>query len=409
MRAAELGRYAAVAAAIGTILVFHRDAWGRAPTVSTIFFAAAAAMVVLMLALAAKGRRFILESLPDGRIVAVIPAFNEDPAMLEAVIRSLLAGTVVPDRIHVVDDGSLQPVVRVPLDRVEWHRQANRGKRSAQMFGLRTSWDADFVLTMDSDSIADRRALEHALRAFADPRVQAVTATCVVRNRTRSLLTRLTDLEVVTGNLVMRRARSVLGVVAPTSGPFSVYRARVIFDNAADYLASGTYGDDRRLTHYALLRGSVVACDEAVVEMEMPADVRTMFRQRTRWFQGYFRYLGWELRNLSGAALYLRVWNLVLVTAYPVIVGYALLVVPLVHGTLFWEAWVYWVLLLYAQTLHYLVDRPGMRLRDRFLAWLLLTPLLVPLQLLVVRPAMYWSLTRLRSLAWGTRDAAATP
>jgi hyaluronan synthase len=402
--AASLARYASVALAASSILVFHREAWGKPISISTAFFAVAAAMIVLMLALAARGRRFTFDSLPDGRIVAVIPAFNEDPATLRLAILSLLDGTVVPDRIHVVDDGSRVPLIPFAHPRVEWHRQPNRGKRAAQLFGLRTSWNADFVLTMDSDSIADRRALEHALRAFTNPIVQAVTATCVVRNRSQSLLTRLTDLEIVTGNFVMRRARSVLGVVAPTSGPFALYRARVLFDNAQDYLASGTYGDDRRLTHYALLRGEVVACDEAVVEMEMPANVLGVFHQRTRWFQGYFRYLGWELQHLSGPALYLRVWNLVLVVIYPVVVTYALLVVPLVHGFVFWEAWAYWITLLYAQTLHYLAERPGMRLRDRFLAWLLLTPLLVVLQMAIVRPAMYMSLTKLRSLAWVTRD-----
>src|SRR5207249_12256117 len=64
------------------------------------------------------------------------------------------------------------------------------------------------VLTVDSDSVADRRAIAEALRAFSVPSVQAVTALCLVRNRTAGLLTRLTDLETFTGTAVMRRARS---------------------------------------------------------------------------------------------------------------------------------------------------------------------------------------------------------
>jgi hyaluronan synthase len=99
------------------------------------------------------------------------------------------------------------------------------------------------------------------------------------------------------------------------------------------------------------------------------------------------------------------------VVVWPVVLAYALLVLPVVHGVMLWEAWVYWISLLYCQTLHYLADRPGMGRRDRFLAWLVLTPLLVPFQLVVVRPAMYWALTRLRSQAWATRgpEGAAVP
>jgi hyaluronan synthase len=280
------------------------------------------------------------------------------------------------------------------------------GKRWAQVNGLRGEDASEFVLTVDSDSIADRRALEHTLRAMSDPEVEAVTATCLVRNRRANLLTRITDVEVVTGNFVMRRARSVLGVVAPTSGPFALYRAPIFFDNVDDYVTSGTYGDDRRLTHYALMRGQVVACDEAIVEMVMPASPRALFRQRTRWFQGYFKYLRWELVNLSGAALLLRTWNLVLFISYPILVIYAIVVPNLAGNNVYWEAWLYWVAILYAQTLHYLAGRPNMSLRSRFAAWLFLTPLVFVVQLALIRPAMYYATTKLRSNSWGTRGAA---
>ena len=200
---------------------------------------------------------------------------------------------------------------------------------------------------------------------------------------------------------MFRRARSTLGVVAPTSGPFAVYRAAVLFENVRDYLTSGTYGDDRRLTHYALLRGPVVACDEAVVEMRMPETVSTLVRQRTRWFQGYFRYLTWKLEHLSGAAWLWRAWNLVLLISFPVVVVFALVVAPLLRDQWFWEGWLYWVGLLYAQTLHYVAGRPGMTRRARAVAWLFLTPLLLPYQLGLIRPAMYIAMTRTRSLVTG--------
>lgn len=364
----------------------------------------AAIVLIVQLILAARGRRFVDRPIPVGRVMAVVPTYNEDPALLHACIRSLLAGTIVPDVIHVVDDGSSTPAPRFEHPKVTWHVQANQGKRVAQVNALLDEPSADFILTVDSDSIAAPTALEAALRALSDPRVQAVTATCIVANRTTNLLTRLSDLEIVTGNAIFRRARSTLGVVAPTSGPFAIYRAAVLFDNVRDYLTSGTYGDDRRLTHYALLRGDVVACDEAVVEMQMPDSAPKLIRQRTRWFQGYFRYLAWELEHLSGAALLWRAWNVVLLVTFPIVLTYALVVTPLLRGHWFWEAWLYWIGLLYAQTIHYLAGRPGMTRRARAAAWLFLTPLLLPYQFGLIRPAMYLAVTRTRSLAWVTRD-----
>jgi hyaluronan synthase len=389
------------------IIVAHVTQWTRGLTPSTIFFAVASAMILLLLGLAARGRSFTHLPIAAGRVVAVVATYNEPPETLDACIRSLLSGTVVPDVVHVVDDGSAIPATPVQHPRVRWHRQSNLGKRHAQVNGLAGERHSAFVLTVDSDSIVDRHALAEALRAFSDPYVQAVTAMCVVRNRTASLLTRVTDLETFTGNAVMRRARSVLGVVAPTSGPFAMYRSGVVFDNVDDYLASGTYGDDRRLTHYALLRGEVVACDEAIVETQMPETPRAMFRQRTRWYQGYFRYLGWELRNLDGPALLLRIWNLVLIATFPIIVAMTLVVAPIMTGRIYWEGWAYWLALLYAHTLQYLFDRPGLPTRTRFVTWLLLTPLLLGLQMFIIRPAMYRAMTRLRSDAWVTRDIAA--
>ena len=63
-----------------------------------------------------------------GRIVVVVPVHNEDPAVLREVIDALVRQTMVPDEIHVVDDGSAMPVVSWSHPRVRWHCQPERGK-----------------------------------------------------------------------------------------------------------------------------------------------------------------------------------------------------------------------------------------------------------------------------------------
>jgi hyaluronan synthase len=383
---------------------FHRTSWRTNWTIETGFFAAVSIMFVVTLVLSANGRSFRTLPVAQGRVVALVPSYNENPFMLQECVLSLLNGTVVPDAIHVVDDGSQTQVYRFHHPRVFWHRTENHGKRAAQIYGFDHEPNADFVLTVDSDSIVDRHALEEILRAMSAPGVQAVTGTCLVRNRTQSLITRLTDLEFVSGNFVTRRARSCLGAVAPTSGPLSLYRADIVRANRDDYLTSGTYGDDRRLTHYSLLRGRVVVCDTAIVEMEMPATIKALYRQRVRWSKGYVKYLPWELGHLSGAALLLRMWNTVLVAVMPLVFITAFVIAPLSNHQIYWTAWIYWCLLLYAQTLTYAIGRPWVSAWRRWLTWLIGTPFLIVLQLALLRPALYHAALTVRNEAWATRD-----
>jgi len=69
-------------------------------------------------------------------VIAVVPAYNEDPELLHGAIRSLLNGTVVPDVIHVVDDGSATPLPTFAHARVVWHKRENGGKHHAQATAL---------------------------------------------------------------------------------------------------------------------------------------------------------------------------------------------------------------------------------------------------------------------------------
>jgi len=394
---------AAVFVTAAIVIGFHAVyAPPHAFNIAVAFYLVAATILVWLLALACRRESWLRLEPAAGRVVAVVPAYNENPAALRACLDALVSGSVVPDVIHVVDDGSDPPLEPYRHGLVRWHRQQNQGKRWAQVNALRDE-TADFLVTLDSDSVPHRDALRECLRALRDPDVQGATATVAVRNRNRNWLTRLVDLELVYGCLVHRRARSSLGAVAPTSGAFAVYRAPVFFDNMVDYVLSGTAGDDRRLTNYALLRGRVVGCSTAWVQTDMPVTVKQTFRQRVRWFKSYFLYLRWELRHLSGAAFWLRAWSLAMAIVFPLLLLWVLVVIPFGAGSFYWQPFVYWALLMYAQTARYAVNRLGMHPLRRIAAWLLLTPLLIPWNLLMVKPALYRSIPEARDLGWHTR------
>lgn len=235
---------AAALAATAWTLVYHlywsTQPWGTA----LVFYCAVTAVLVYSLAAVVKGRSFSHLPTHDGRVLAIVPAYNEPPEALCKTVWALIDQVRPPEAIHVVDDGSKIPVVPFEHPLVTWHRQDNAGKREAQAHVLRTVDPStyDLVMTVDSDSVVHRMGLLHCLKAMSDVRVQACTGLTLVSNRAHNLLTRVIDVEIVTWCLVTRMARSQVGAVAPTSGILAVYRKELVLDNLDDYISSGTAG-----------------------------------------------------------------------------------------------------------------------------------------------------------------------
>jgi hyaluronan synthase len=390
-----------VVVAFAVMLLWHQRAESVA---AVVMFSMVGAVLLIILALASRAQSWEHASPPPGRVVAIVPVFNEPAENLRRCIESLLNQTHPVDAIYVVDDGSRFPAIRYEHSKVHWIRTENRGKREAQITGLGDEiHSADFIVTVDSDSVVAPDGVFKLLRTFSDPRVMAATGLPALMNRTQNLITRLTDLEICYGSLTIRRAKASLGAVCPTAGTLSVYRAAIFADNVDDYLSSGTFSDDRRLSHYALLKGRVVSVDDAVVETEMPSTPAGVFRQRVRWFKGAWKYLPWEIQNLRGTPLYFRIWNAAMFIAYPLIIVHGFLLMPLTGKGFDWAPLAYWLILLYVQAFSYVIARPGLSIGVRLTTWLFLTPPLSLFQLFLVRPAMYYAVSQVRNRGWVTR------
>lgn len=387
---------------IAALVVFHIYAYTHFPfTVTTGFFAVTMVAAFILTLAAARGSDYTENlPIPEGKIVAVIPAYNENPEILRETIHAMLNNTIVPDVIHVVDDGSVIPVETFEHPLIVWHRQDNAGKRMAQYNVLKDidPQEYPYLLTVDSDSVISPTAIEASMRAFGDPEVHAVTSVVTTRHA-KSLIGRLIDLEMVSGIYSLRRARARFGVVTPTSGALSMYRTQTITDNLDDYITSGTFSDDRRMAHYSLMRGKVVVANGAIVASDMPETAKGTWRQRVRWYKGYWKYLNWELINLDGAAFWLRLYNTVLAAVFPILMFWVAVWLPLTGRPFFWPVFVLWLALLYGQSVTYL-RRPYKSFAYKFLTWLFLTPLLIPFQLFLVRPAMYWAFFTQGSDKW---------
>ncbi|MFC9085311.1 glycosyltransferase [Nocardiopsis dassonvillei] len=403
-------------AAIGWAAVY-RTYWGQQDVDGTlVIYLVIAAVLIFSLGASAAPRTFHHLPAARGRVVCIIPSFNENQTALDETLWSILGGTIVPDQIHVVDDGSATPVVPWQHPRIVWHRQANAGKRHAQALVLEQlraaraagEHPADFILTIDSDCTVDRFAVQHLLRAMSDQRVQAATGLPILRNRTTNWITRITDLEMVAACLTLRAARSRLGVVAPCSGALSLYRADLVLDNLDDYVTSGTAGDDRRLTHYALLRGHAVAVDDAVVATEMPDTLRAVYRQRVRWFKSYWRYAPWEIAHLPSLPVWWRTYALVMSVVVPIALIWVFAIAPVTGHGVQWQGLAYWAGLSWISTAKYGTSRPDAPALSRWITWAIGTPLLMLLQVFLLRPAQAVALLQARTEHWNnTRGTAA--
>jgi cellulose synthase/poly-beta-1,6-N-acetylglucosamine synthase-like glycosyltransferase len=351
-------------------------------------------------------RNPVNQPLPPGRVIAIIPAYNEKPGRLHETIRSLLDSTVVPDVIHVVDDGSAEPLPRYRHPKVFWHRQPNGGKHQAQATALRAEQkkgEFDFVVTVDSDSVVDRHAIERCLRRFSDPTVNAVTGVIFALNRSANLITRVTDLHYAHSCLVVRDGLSRMGDIFTTSGALAVYRASMWLPHLDDYVRLGV-ADDRHLTHLAQRTGKSVAVSDAYVNTFVPDNVPDLVRQRIRWARDYYRCILMDIKFLHGWSFWMRSFDFVLMVVAPVLVLTAFMVFPFAQWRIPWAGVGLWIAFLYIQTSCYLTERKGISATSRFVNWLCLSPALYLFQYLIVGPAIVVSLFNIRQRSWQTRD-----
>jgi hyaluronan synthase len=360
-------------------------------------------------------------------VAVLIPVYNEDDGYLRLGLESMLAQTRRPNSVHVVDDGSTSgdyAQVRAWWERAAaeagitttWQRTVNGGKRHAQGAAVRVSSDAEVYITVDSDSCLAPNAVEEILLPFTRPRVQSVAGVVLATNHRANLLTRVTDLWFVTGQLTDRSALSAMGSVLVNSGPLAAYRAEVIRDNLDSYLNETFMGrpvmfsDDSLLTLYALLRGRTVQQPSAVVFTALPERPRHFLAMYCRWMRGSTIRSLWRMRYLpvTGWAYWAHLLRWFQVALSTAVLGWLLIVEPLRYGDIPPASFLIVPFLIgWAQALRYLgVIRSDERIRSRAVTWLLM-PLAVVGSWTVLRVMRWYGMATCARTGWGTRQNGA--
>ncbi|WIM94988.1 glycosyltransferase family 2 protein [Actinoplanes oblitus] len=360
-----------------------------------------------------KGRRYLHLPPAPGRVLCIVPAYNEDPEGLRKTVLALLRQTV-PVRIVVIDDGSQVPVVpSVDDPRVEWRRQENTGKRGAQVSVLRSfnRDDFTFVLTVDSDSEPHPDACEQLLRAMSDPRVQAATGMIYIRNHTSSWVSMAADMDIGTSCVMMRASRSMLGALETTSGALALYRSELLYDHLDAYAVECGTGDDRWLALRGLRRGQVVAVAEALVETDMPDTLRGTYKQRLRWARSWWWMLPYVFKYLDGRQLLSPLYGILQLLITPLMTLYIVLATVTSFGTRYAShpvtllAYVCaYVVVRYSLAALYLMGRPGLSRKERTRLFFLGTPAAILLNVILLLPTRYLALGKLFDNRWQTRE-----
>ncbi|HKK62474.1 MAG TPA: glycosyltransferase family 2 protein [Bacteroidales bacterium] len=281
-------------------------------------------------------------------VSVIAPAFNESASIVES-IRTLLSLYYRNLEIIIVNDGStddtLQKIIdtyemekvnyyfdyRLPCERIRGVYKSNSrsfkklilvdkrngGKADALNAGLNVTAN-DLVVTVDADSIVEKDALLKMVKPFLEEKEEKVVATggviriansCEISggqikkiHLPKKFLPRVQVLEYTRAFLIGRMAWSALDGLMLISGALGMFD-REILVRAGGY-STKTVGEDmeivvriRRYMSERKRKYRVQYIPDPLCWTEVPADIKNLAKQRSRWTRGTMETL-WTHRKL---------------------------------------------------------------------------------------------------------------
>ena len=278
------------------------------------------------------------------KTVVVMPCYKERPDALLTAINSVVDCDYPASCIHVflsfdgdeIDELYLTTADRLGIPvtlkdfptsidviyngaRVTLSRFPHGGKRHCQKLTYKLinkvyekyllQKDDLFILFIDSDCILDRVCIQNFMYEMELKRgrkhpILAMTGVITSTTESTSLITLLQDVEYVHGQLFERSVESGCGAVTCLPGALTILRfsafrnmARFYFadnaENCEDLFDYGKchLGEDRWLTHLFMVgaknRYQIQLCTTAFCKTEAVQTVRSLLKQRRRWFLGF--------------------------------------------------------------------------------------------------------------------------
>jgi cellulose synthase/poly-beta-1,6-N-acetylglucosamine synthase-like glycosyltransferase len=277
--------------------------------------------------------RRVLASPLAPRVSVIVPAYNEEKS-IATTVRSLLALLYPNLELVVVDDGSADRTLQVLISEFELspihpvyqktittkpvraiYRSSfesrlvvvdkeNGRKADAINVGINIA-SGELVCTIDADTLISPDALQHLVAPFlADDRTAAIGGTVRLTNDSviragrvdqqrapRNWLAGVQAVEYTRAFLVGRVGWNLLGGNLIISGAFGVFRRELLLEVGG--YEHNTIGEDMEVIARLRRRGYEVGAPvrvefspDPVAWTEVPESLRSLARQRNRWYRG---------------------------------------------------------------------------------------------------------------------------
>ena len=230
------------------------------------------------------------ELLPSFSII--VPVKNEERVM-DRLLNSLSALTYPQNKTEViiVEDGSTDKTNDICVEYAKehsnvkiLHKLISDGKPSALNYGLAHA-NGDIVAIFDADNVPANNALSAVVEYFEDPKVAAVQGRTASINPKENMLTQFISYEEAVWCEAYLRGKDVLNLFVHLKGSCQFIRRDVLqqlqgFDErvlSEDMEISARLVENNYKIRYA---------SDVVALQESPSTLKTLFKQRTRWFRG---------------------------------------------------------------------------------------------------------------------------
>ncbi|MEU0163756.1 glycosyltransferase [Streptomyces sp. NPDC006261] len=260
-------------------------------------------------------------------VTVLVPAYNEE-AVIARCVQALLRVDYPELEVLILNDGSSDATVRAAVEAAAGDPrvsvlddEVNLGKADRLNEGMRRARH-ELVVVTDADTHLHPDAVKYLVeRITRSRRYAAVAGAPFVTNR-RNVLSAMQVLEAASLIGLIRRTHALAGRVGTVAGVLGIFRRDAV-------LAVGGYDprmatEDIELTWRLLEAGYRTSFEpNALVGMEVPLTLRSLWKQRTRWARGQgevvrthgrkmFRPGSVDLWPIAWEAVLSYVWVLVL-------------------------------------------------------------------------------------------------
>jgi cellulose synthase/poly-beta-1,6-N-acetylglucosamine synthase-like glycosyltransferase len=222
----------------------------------------------------------------------IIPAKNEGK-VIGRLLTSLTKINYPKDKYEVIiiEDGSkdntFDVCTKFALENQNFkilQRTASNGKPSALNYGIKHA-KGELIAVFDADNVPSNDALLNAAKYFDDTKVAAVQGRTMSINSRENMLTQFISYEEAVWCEAYLRGKDCLGLFVHLKGSCQFIRKNVLeklsgFDEhilSEDMEFSAKLAEHKYAIRYG---GDVLAWQES------PSKLKTLFKQRTRWFRG---------------------------------------------------------------------------------------------------------------------------